>query len=378
MQAITGSVGEGGTNNVADVALVQAMLVKITRPAAPGRPAAPYLSSYDGSCGKLTKAAIKAFQADRAPKPAPAPSSNPPLAPNLPTGLVRMGDVTWAQLLTSLPVEYANMRVLAGSKIVYLQGTANELQDSLLNLSGLVFESSFRAKVKLCIEQTHKLHGIVLRVCSQGDRRTFQAQYQLFIDPRGVTGAGPGESNHNYGMAVDLGFAGLKWLHPDGAVDKGETAWLHHLDKQNPAQAGVFWSALRTVGTSSAVGAFRGPVSDFPHLQNWDDANVSMRSRLAAHLQSTGSMRWATAPGGYLCDLGLGGQKVAVGTAAQIWNLQATLTVLNLSAARAAAAAAKKEKAPAASTEADVTAVRQALREQFDLADANWERWTAQ
>jgi hypothetical protein len=126
------------------------------------------------------------------------------------------------------------------------------------------------------------------------------------------------------------------------------------------------------------VGAFRGPIGDHPHLQNWNDANVSMKAWLVVHLQTSGSMHWSYAGGAYRCDLGLGGAQVDVGTAAQIWNLSARLTPAVLTQARTAAAAAQKKPTPAAATAADVAAMRQLLRDQFDLADTNWRAWTPQ
>jgi hypothetical protein len=374
MQALAASVGEGGTNAPFDVALVQAILVKTVRPATPGRPAAPYLASYDGTCGAITKAAIRTFQGDRVFVAAAGNASAP--NPMAVAGLVRPGDATWAQLLARVPPEFADLRVLPGGRVVYVQATAQQLQTQLTAVTALTFAPVFGLKVRSCINRMHQSHGIAVGVCPQGDRRTFQAQYALLTGGGNVTHAGPGESNHNFGMATDLGFGGLRWLHANGDVDVNETPWMHHLTAQSPAQALMFWEALRAVGTSSAVGAFRGPIGDRPHLQNWDDANVSMKRRLAVHLQASGSMRWSFAGAIYRCDLGMGGPQVDVGTAAQIWNLSATLTPASLSQARSAAAAAKKMPAPAAAAATDVAAMRQLLREQFDLADANWRAWT--
>lgn len=376
MQAITASVGDGGTNHVSDVALVQAILVMTVRPAAPGRPPAPYLARYDGDCGGLTKAAIRTFQGDRVFVNAAGNASLPnPLAT---AGQVRMGDATWVQLLAQVPPAFANLRVLPGGDVVYVEATAQELQTKLMALATLTFAPAFAVKVRNCINRMHALHGIAVGVCPQGDRRTFQAQYALLTGGGNVTNAGPGESNHNFGMATDIGFGGLRWLHANGTVDTNETPWLHHLTAQSAAKALVFWEALRTVGTSGSVGAFRGPLADRPHLQNWSDANVSMKARLAVHLQASGAMRWSLVGGTYRCDLGLGGAHVDVGTAAQIWNLSATLTPASLSQARLAAATAQHLPAPAAATAADVTAMRALLRQQFDLADTNWQAWTPQ
>ena len=374
MQMINASVGDGGTNKPADTALVQALLVKIQRPAGSAGLPGPYLDSYDGDCGDHTKKAIRAFQADHVFVNAARTQSVP--NPNATAGQVKPNDATWVQLLAKVPPEFKDLRVLPGGKTVYLQAAANELQAKLSALATLTFTLPFRAKVQRCINRMHELYGIAVGVCPKGDRRDFQTQYALFLQGPGITSAGPGESNHNYGMATDMGFAGLRWLHANGGVDHDETPWLHHLTAQSAAKALVFWEALRTVGTSAAVGAFRGPLTDRPHVQNWDDSNVTMGTRLAALLQLAGTMKWSFAQSRYHCDLGLGGAKLNVGTAAQIWNLNATLTPVALTQARNAAAAAQNKPVPAAATDADVATMCQLLRRQFELADARWQDWT--
>lgn len=375
MQEITASVGDSGANQLSDVALVQAILVKTVRPPAPGRPAGPYLVRYDGVCGAITKAAIRAFQDDRVFVSAAGNASAP--NPRATAGLVRMGDATWEQLLARVPADFAHLRVLPGARVVYVQASAAQLQGKLTAVVSLTFAPAFDLKVRNCIHRMHEVHGIAVGVCPQGDRRTFQAQYGLLTGGGNVTDAGPGESNHNFGQAVDIGFGGLRWLHPNGAVDANETPWMHHLEAQSPAQALLFWEAMRTVGTSGAVGLSRGPLGDRPHLQSWNDASVSMRARLAAHLQASGTMRWSHVGPRYRCDLGLGGAQVEVGTAAQIWALNATLTTAVLGQARTAAALARNDPAPAATTAADVAAMCQSLRQQFELADTGWRAWTA-
>ena len=388
MQLISASVGENATNTVSDVALVQAILLKTTRTAAPNRAAGPYLASYDGAAGPATTAAIKAFQADHLMVLNAAKQSV--LAPSATLGQVKPSDATWAKLLTEVPAEFANLRVLSGGKIVYVQATAAELQGKISAANGLTFTATFRTKVIACINKMHADYGIAVGVCPKGDRRTFQAQFQIRRDTPANTKAGPGESNHNYGMATDIGFAGLHWLHANGTVQANEDPWLKYLHAAKAAEETRFWTALRTVGTSAAVGAFRGPLSDSPHLQNWDDSTVSMTLRLAAHLQASGTMKWsrgvvASGATTYKCDLGLGVAQYDVGTAMQIWDLNATLTAATLTQARAAAAAAAAAHAPRGTpppkpqppaTAADVTAMRQALRAQFDLADTNWRNWT--
>ncbi|MGB7209145.1 MAG: hypothetical protein WBD27_10840 [Pyrinomonadaceae bacterium] len=395
MQVITNSVGENGNNNISDVALVQAILVKTLRPATATTPSAPFLASYDGVSGNSTIGAIRDFQNNHVFVSANGQQSAP--NPNATAGLVRPNDATWAKLVEMVPADFSDMRVLAGGKTVYVAATAAQLQVKIAAANALIFTQAFRTKVIACINRMHSLHGIAIGVCSQGDRRNFQTQYDLLTSGRNVTNAGPGESNHNFGMAVDLGFAGLRWLQSNGTVTERETSWLHSLEAVNSAQALKFWEALRTVGTSAEVGAFRGPESDRPHLQNWEDAGVSMAARLADLLTRSGTMRWSGRRGAYSCDLGFGGELFAVGTAAQVWNRQATITVANLVAARAGQVALAAPGGPPRQvpgiqrpgapnqqpnrpqgppTQVDVVAMQQELRRQFELADANWQNWT--
>jgi peptidoglycan hydrolase-like protein with peptidoglycan-binding domain len=390
MQTISASVGENATNNMSDVALVQAILLKTRRAATPATPARPYLSSYDGDCGPITKAAIRSFQLDHV-----AQSGNGLAgAPNrdASAGLVKPGDATWRKLLEQVDGDFSDMRVVAGGKTVYLAATTAQLQERIAAANVLTFAPAFRSKVIACLNRMHALYGIAIGVCPQGDRRTFQSQYDLLANGRNVTKAGPGESNHNFGMAVDLGFSGLRWLKGDGTVTENETMWLHRLDAVKD-QSIVFWEALRAVGTSGAVAAFRGPVADRPHLQNWDDQGVSMAARLADLLNRSGSMRWNAIRGSYSSDLGFGGELYPVGSAAQIWNRQATVTVAMLSRARTAQAAHHGHQnhglaprpaafgraapaAPANPTQAEVVLKQQELRREFESADANWPNWT--
>lgn len=346
MQTLTGSVGETGANNISDVALVQAILVKTQRARTRTTPAAPYLASYDGVCDIHTIKAIRDFQTDHVFVSSDGTQSI--ANPRATAGLVAPNDATWTKLVEKVATGFSDMRVLAGGKTVYVAATAGQLQAKITATNAFTFTPAFRIKVIACINRMHALHGIAIGVCHQGDRRSFQTQYDLLTSGRNVTHAGPGESNHNFGMAVDLGFKGLRWLQSNGTVTENETSWLHRLDPQQrvPPEALKFWDALRTVGTSAEVGAFRGPVGDRPHLQNWNDAGVSMAARLADLLTRSGTMRWSTTRGAYSSDLGMGGDLYALGTAAQIWNRQATVTVDILTRARVAQAARAGQQHP--------------------------------
>ncbi len=180
--------------------------MKIARPVSPGQLPGPYLSSYDGNCGPITKAAIRAFQADHVFVAGNGLQSAP--NPNATAGQVHPGDATWMQLLARLPEAIADLRVLPGGKTVYLAASGAELLSRLSAVSAMTFAPAFRAKVQACLQRMHQLYGIAVGVCPQGDRRSFQSQYALLAQGTGVTNAGPGESNHNFGMATDIGFAG--------------------------------------------------------------------------------------------------------------------------------------------------------------------------
>lgn len=378
MQSIIGSVGENGANSLSDSALVQAILLKTQRVAAPNRPAAPYLSSYDGVVGNGTKTAIRNFQTDHVFVSADGTRSA--VVPNATAGLVSPGDATWTKLLEKVDPLFKDMRVLVGGKTVYVEATNAQLLTKTAAVSALTFTAAFRLKVNNCINRMHLLYGTAVSVSAQGDRRNFQQQYDLLNGPGNVTNAGPGESNHNFGMAVDLGFKELRWLKRNGTVVENETSWFHKMDAETgfSGESMKFWNVLREVGTSPQVGAFRGPVGDRPHLQNWSDAGVSMTARLPVLLTGAGQMRWSRAGGVYTCDLGYGGAYFPVGTSSQIWNRQAAVTIAQITQGRAAARAAHPPRAVPSGpvTQADVTAMRAALRSDFDAADAAWQTWT--
>lgn len=394
MQAISKAVGEGQPNVTEDVTLIQAALVKIAKPAVPGKPAGPYLASYDGVFTKSTTNSILAFQADRK------------LAgPNVAAGRVAPGDGTFKALAAALPQDMADLRALPGARTAHLAAKQANLVNRLTEVAGKTFTTDFGVKVNATVRKMFADTGIALAIDPDGDHRTFQKQYNLRTSGRGVTKAGPGESNHNFGGAVDLGFKSLRWLKPDGTVVQEQLWWLGDMPQRNQQP---FWDTLRNTGI--ACGAFRGPLGDRPHLQNWNDDGVSMVRRLAALLTRVGDMKWSVAHGVYSCDLGLGGALVPVGTSVQIWNMQATVdeaTIDLLRSARlkrdegrhpAAAAApqqpgarpqvpaasappgsARPNAAPAAPTKVnEVAAMQQTLRHEFESAEAHWRDWTAQ
>lgn len=391
MQRLSGSVGDGGRNTACDVALVQVALMKIARPNNRGA----YLNSYDGACGAGTIAAIRDFIADH--------SLAPPARPGgAAAALITVGSTAEQRLGSALPQAVSDLRCLAAGKTVFVAATAQDRDAALQAAARITFAPLFRTKVNAYINQMFALHGIASAVAADGGRRNFQRQYELFTSGRNVTNAGPGESNHNFGYGADVGYTGLRWIRANGDIVANEDAWLHRLAAVSAAEANHFWDTLRAVGTSNAVGAYpSNKAGDRPHLQNWSDNGTSMTRSLAGHLTRSGVMQWSRGQGTYLSDLGYGGQQIPVGTAAQIWAGQATVTAASITRARAAARPLMPVDArgnqrmpvaagggmrqpvptvpgraqPAAVTQQDVAAMQQRLRAEFESADRNWVAW---
>jgi len=366
MPDIKDTVGEGGKNAVHDVALVQAMLrvVKNAKGAA-------YLGGvYDGAYGPQTKAAIIALQTDHklaaAPGKAPAPGQDK-------HAIASPGGPTVNKLTASLPATHAKMRIIENTKTVYLEGEAADATASQGKVAAHPeLEVSFRANVARLVELMYATHKIVLSVAPSGARRTFQQQADL---SPGVTKAGPGESNHNFGRAVDIGPNNLKWLQGDGAIVKDDW-WMNKLSKVSSAKATAFWLARDAVADGASLNLFRIGAWDRPHLQSFSDANVSMSRSLAALLTAVGKTKWVSAPASpnhYKSDFGLGGTTYDVGTAKQIWAGNATVTKAML--ADAQSAKFKKVVKEADIKDADIATLKQQLKADFEAADAKWTKW---
>lgn len=398
MLKIGKSVGDGGVNEVHDACLVQALLVLIK-----DLKGSPYLGTYDGDVGNLTKGAIKAFQTERVREPGSmdagaglraAVAAN--LVPKL--GLVEPDSATWKKLVELVPADYKEMRVIADTRTVYLPHEQADLDSSKAGVTGIPLAAAFRGNVLTFLDEMFATHGIAISVTpawADGGRRTFADQRRLYdqVDENGnrVTQAGPGESNHNFGRAVDVGFQRLRWLKADGTVTEDEDWWLHKLAKaaKGAKRTVELFTAMRAIAIEGRAKLHQGPAKDWPHLQAYDDAGLDMAARLAALLNLVGKMKWSGARQRYRCDLGLGGSLVEVGTAVQIWDKAATIgpaeiARLRTEAARRTPPPPKPGARPAPPPEVkvtdikatDVSAMKAALRADFEAADAAWQRWS--
>jgi hypothetical protein len=254
-------------------------------------------------------------------------------------------------------------------------------------------ESVFRTKVVLLVDTMFANHKIVLSVTPSGGRRTFQQQFDTFTKTTS-TKAGPGESNHNFGRAVDIGFNGLEWLKGDGAKTKDDF-WLNKLTKDGKdadgnKRAAELWKARDNIAVRGAPALFNSILDgDDIHLQSFDD-NLPNDKALAALLNLVGTFKWEAEhnkPRKYLCDCGFGGTMFNVGRTVDIWDLKATLSKAMIAQARTEQlVAAATPKGPAAVKavvpvkekdvkDDDVKALRKSLKDEFVTAETNWAKW---
>jgi hypothetical protein len=385
MADIKDTVGEGGVNAVHDVALVQAML-RVVKDAKQQ----PYFGrEYDGVYEKTTKAAIENFQAEQ--------KLLPPAGKDGKT-LLAIGGPTIQKLNAMLPATHKELWIIAATKTVFLvppdadatkgHGTVTALKDT---------EPVFQVKAAGVVKQIYKDLKLALTVGPKGGRRTFAEQAAIGFPN---TTVGPGESNHNFGRAVDLVFRNFHWVKGDGTIVK-DNPYAEQLEQQKGVKtADQIWDArdvpIKKAGlfVLSVTKKFR----DRPHVQAFDQNAVNMGNALARLMNTVGTFKWANQGGDprvYASDLGLGaGVQLRVGTAVAIWKLQSPLDPVDVAAAVnkaqialsdarliwAGKAVVKKDvfkPIGAADIDAnDVASLKKALKKSFELADQNFLKWT--
>jgi hypothetical protein len=389
MPDIKDSVGDGGINNVHDVALVQAML-SIIKDAKNNA----YLADYDGKPGPGTTKAIKAFQGDQ--NLLTKPGAGPGAGAAEKEGLVAKGSATLAKMVAALPGDFKDIRIIEKTSTVYFPGDENDSKASQKEILGKPdLQAGFRASVAKLVDLMFTNHKIVLWVTKSGWKRSFDEQQKIATGGTGATHAGPGESNHNFGRAVDIGFNKFTWLKGGGqkAVDDW---WLLVLTKNEKdaignAKAADLWKARDDIGVKG-LGLFNSILpGDTDHLQSFDD-HLPNDKALADLLNRVGKMKWEAEhkkPRRYNSDLGLGATMFNVGKATEIWAGKATVTKKMVAQAKTdAAMKAALAKGPAAVKavvpvlekdikDADVEQMQKALKADFATAEAKWEQWKA-
>jgi peptidoglycan hydrolase-like protein with peptidoglycan-binding domain len=402
MAKLSGSVGDGGQNAPHDVALVQLMLNQ-----AKNASGSTFLRTpYDGNYGPTLAAAIAAFQA----------SASVTLTPPEKRGLITPGGGTLPKLAAALPASLSGIRATAGVSVIYLDmgDAAKRASIAALISPQNNLRSDFSGKLVKLVSGFYDQTGIVLTL--QGPNaafRTFDMQVGL------VSQGGPGETIHNYARAVDIGFKGLRWVAGLGQISGPLPGDLNVATLNSKVQT-EFWTvrfkAVQAQPGLYATVAFGG--GDKAHLQDLDDFPLDSAGSLIALMESVGprKMKWESfeqTPTSYLCDLGLGGDKVMVGTALDIWVMnpgdkqwaavsnnpkkpfrpRLKLTKADLVKVINAKMKAdptfsfdvflgtrpgthkKGELAPSDVTDADMKAVHVILRGEFQAAAENWAKW---
>jgi hypothetical protein len=372
MPVLSNSVGEAGANQPPDVALVQLMLQLVKN----AKQQSYFGTGYTGAYDLATRNAIVAFQTDAKLIAAPDPVKLPaPAAGAEKAGFIGTNSATFKKLAAQIPAAYQSIRALpAATPTIYLSAADAEAKQSSAAIAlDPQLEPVFRAKVVQLVQQMQAQHGIALWLTPRGSRRTF-AEQAAEVN----THAGPGESNHNFGRAVDIGFKDLTWVKSD-AKTKKDAPWLNALEAVSAAKAREFWEARDQI--AAALGLYRLNFERV-HLQDFNQATVSSGRSLVALLNQVGAMKWdakyANKAWQYSADLGAkGGAMHPVGTAKDIWGAQATVTKTML-----AATWTKQAKDQKAWNEADVKAdaiddYRTRLKAEFEKADGSWMQWKA-
>lgn len=391
MPDIKDSVGDGGANHVHDVALVQAMLTVIKDPKNN-----PYLGDYSGKPGPATTGAIKAFQTDQGLLAKPG-LGKPAASAADKEGVVAKGSATLAKMVAALPADYKEMRIIEGTSTVYFPGDENDSkasQNQIIGKQNLYFP--FRTKVAQLVDLMYANHKIVLWVTPSGWNRSFDEQQKVVVSGRpGATGSGPGESNHNFGRAVDIGFNRVTWL-SGGGQKVVDDWWLNRMTKNEKdpvgnAKAAELWKARDAIAVKG-LGLFKTILpGHYPHLQAFDD-HLPNDKALADLLNRVGKMKWEAEhriPRRYKSDLGFGGTMFIVGRATDIWAGHATVTKAMIALAKTEAAmkaalrmgpGAARDVVPVLEkgiSDAEVQQMQKALKDDFARAEAKWDQWRA-
>src|SRR5262245_6725617 len=228
MADIKDTVGERGANAAHDVALVQAMLRQVK-----DDQQQPYFGgNYDGQYGKDTKAAIENFQADQKLLPPKGKDG---------TTLLAVGGPTIQKMNAMLPATHKDMWIIPATKTIFLAASQADADAGHATITALKnTEPVFQVRAAGVAKQVYKDYKLALTVLPLGGRRTFAEQAAI---PLANTTLGPGESNHNFGRAVDLGLRNFQWLKGDGTIVK-DTLWADQLEKQKKrATVNELWDA---------------------------------------------------------------------------------------------------------------------------------------
>lgn len=220
------------------------------------------------------------------------------------------------------------------------------------------YEGTFLENVKRTIKDMHDL-GFAFAPAPKGGFRTFKVQYDL---PSASTKAGPGESFHNYAIAVDLGC--WQWI-DEGGVKHNNDWWLA---MNGTAYAGCdskIWDKRDEFAKANGL----VPLSwERIHLQgvpkNKRGSNVlcALLNKVAKNKTGGSKYKYQT---NYKCDFGKGGDYYNIGTAKQMWAGSAAVSDADVKKAfpdLTPEQRAEKKKE-----------IIQNIKKDMQLADKNWK-----
>ena len=383
MADLTGAIGERKLNSKHDVALVQAMLGLVSGP----HHRSYYTGFYDGMFLVHTRNAITAFQNDyhtcAEKKQAAPPAGRLPMDHNcvirpgqgpratLPSnlddaGAINPGAATILKMNELLPKDYKDITAAPGTRVVYFPDLPGPVAAYAKSVeTDKTLDEDFRKVVATLIRRMFDKHKILLTITSTGGLRTFQKQYEIHHDHPTRTKAGPGESNHNFGKAVDIGFNQFEWLQVGGnsVVDDW---WLNKLTKFHKDRAAEMWK-IRDAIAFDEIGMYPSKLpGDDIHIQSYSDDDVSMVKSLAALLDKKGTFSWQWNHG-YESDLGFGGAFHHVGKSSEIWDGSCPMHKQWIATGKGI---------PVHNVlDSDVKSMRAALRADFEAAEAGRDDW---
>lgn len=265
--------------------------------------------------------------------------------------VVTAGTTTGATPVPSNQFEFSSKKFRKTSKT--LQQCYNQLPSE--------FTGTFLENVKKTIKDMHDL-GFAFAPAREGGFRTFQEQNDLKIQPAGY----PGESFHNYAIAVDLGC--WQWIDEQG-VEHNYDWWLKIMSKAYGGCDSKIWDKrdefAKTHGLVPGLG-------ERIHLQPANKQRVgilaALLNKVVAGKPGGSKYKYEKPPepkGNYKSDFGKGGDYYNIGTAKQMWAGSAAVSDADVKKAfpdLTPEQRAEKKKE-----------IIQNIKKDMQLADENWK-----
>jgi hypothetical protein len=217
------------------------------------------------------------------------------------------------KLVTGKGLKIENVLTFPGTKFKHKK-TKMTVDACLATLSSEL-RSDFKKDIEAVIRGMHEL-GIAFGTnTSTAGYRTFAQQGTI---DKTKTNAGPGESFHNYGIAVDLG--AIDWVDADGKSHTKDF-WLETMggiDKYKGFPAKIWAKRNELGGNKLHVLSFEAiHMQSMPSGSLGSDALVKTLNEACSQLKDT-TWSYRHVKGGYECSLGSANKFTNVGTSQQM------------------------------------------------------------